>query len=108
LSPLRLRAEEKITALAPRVPSRRIAFSPDNTTWLSAAAPAPTYLSAAAIEKVPRGGKRRRSQRQKIQRKQIMRNPTPYLKMRVLGAIDMAPGNSIVSGHSKSPTWGRK
>ena len=24
-----------------------------------------------------------------------MRNPTPYLKMRVLGAIDMAPGNSI-------------
>jgi len=51
--------------------------------------------SAAAIEKVPRGGKRRRSQRQKIQRKQIMRNPTPYLKMRVLGAIDMAPGNSI-------------
>ena len=39
--------------------------------------------------------KTRRSQRQKIQRKQIMRNPTPYLKMRVLGAIDMAPGNSI-------------
>ncbi len=25
----------------------------------------------------------------------IMRNPTPYLKMRVLGAIDMAEGNSI-------------
>ena len=25
----------------------------------------------------------------------IMRNPTPYLKMRVLGAIDMAPGNTI-------------
>ena len=24
-----------------------------------------------------------------------MRNPTPYLKMRVLGAIDMAPGNTI-------------
>ena len=24
-----------------------------------------------------------------------MRNPTLYLKMRVLGAIDMAPGNSI-------------
>src|ERR1035438_5800656 len=24
-----------------------------------------------------------------------MRNPTPYLKMRVLGAIDMAEGNSI-------------
>jgi len=24
-----------------------------------------------------------------------MRNPTPYLKMRVLGAIDMAPGSSI-------------
>jgi transposase InsO family protein len=26
-----------------------------------------------------------------------MRNPTPYLKMRVLGAIDMAPGHSIQS-----------
>ena len=26
-----------------------------------------------------------------------MRNPTAYLKMRVLGAIDMAPGNSIQS-----------
>jgi len=26
-----------------------------------------------------------------------MRNPTPYLKMRVLGAIDMAPGDSIVA-----------
>jgi len=24
-----------------------------------------------------------------------MKNPTPYLKMRVLGAIDMAEGNSI-------------
>jgi len=24
-----------------------------------------------------------------------MKNPTPYLKMRVLGAIDMAPGNTI-------------
>jgi hypothetical protein len=24
-----------------------------------------------------------------------MRNPTPYLKMRVLGAIDMAEGNTI-------------
>jgi putative transposase len=24
-----------------------------------------------------------------------MRNPTPYLKMRVLGAIDMAPGNTL-------------
>jgi putative transposase len=27
--------------------------------------------------------------------KQLMKNPTPYLKMRVLGAIDMAPGNTI-------------
>ena len=75
--------------------------------------------SAAAIEKVPRGGKRRRSQRQKIQRKQIMRNPTPYLKMRVLGAIDMAAGNSIQArikavsqmtftdeeGHRRQFTW---
>jgi transposase InsO family protein len=26
-----------------------------------------------------------------------MRNPTPYLKMRVLGAIDMAVGNSIIA-----------
>jgi hypothetical protein len=44
LSPLRLRAEEKITALARRASSRRIAFSPDNTTGLSTADPAPTYL----------------------------------------------------------------
>jgi putative transposase len=48
-----------------------------------------------------------------------MRNPTPYLKMRVLGAIDMAPGNSIVArikavsqmsftdeeGHPRQFTW---
>src|SRR5438093_7149826 len=75
--------------------------------------------SAAAIEKGPRGGKRRRSQKEKIQRKQIMRNPTPYLKMRVLGAIDMAPGNSIQAriqavsqmsftdeeGHRRQFTW---
>lgn len=26
-----------------------------------------------------------------------MRNPTPYLKMRVLGAIDMAPGDNIIN-----------
>lgn len=26
-----------------------------------------------------------------------MHNPTPYLKMRVLGAIDMAPGNTIIA-----------
>ena len=26
-----------------------------------------------------------------------MRNPTPYLKMRVLGAIDMAEGKTIVA-----------
>ncbi len=79
-----------------------------------------SYLpSAAAIEKVPRGGKRRRSQREKIQRKKIMRNPTPYLKMRVLGAIDMAAGNSIQAriravsqmtfsdeeGHARQFTW---
>jgi len=24
-----------------------------------------------------------------------MKNPSPYLKMRVLGAIDMAPGDTI-------------
>ena len=48
-----------------------------------------------------------------------MRNPTPYLKMRVLGAIDMAPGNSIQArikavsqmtftdeeGHRRQFTW---
>jgi transposase InsO family protein len=48
-----------------------------------------------------------------------MRNPTPYLKMRVLGAIDMAPGNSIEAriqavsqmtftdedGHPRQFTW---
>jgi putative transposase len=48
-----------------------------------------------------------------------MRNPTPYLKMRVLGAIDMAPGNSIQAriqavsqmtftdeeGHPRQFTW---
>ncbi len=48
-----------------------------------------------------------------------MRNPTPYLKMRVLGAIDMAPGNSIQArikavsqmtftdedGHLRQFTW---
>jgi hypothetical protein len=44
LLPLRLRTEEKITALARRISSRGIAFSPDNTTGLSTAAPAPTYL----------------------------------------------------------------
>jgi len=75
--------------------------------------------SAAAIEKVPHGEKRRQSQKEKIQPKQIMRNPTPYLKMRVLGAIDMAPGNSIEArikavsqmsftdeeGHRRQFTW---
>jgi hypothetical protein len=48
-----------------------------------------------------------------------MRNPTPYLKMRVLGAIDMAEGNSIQAriqavsqmtftdedGHPRQFTW---
>jgi putative transposase len=48
-----------------------------------------------------------------------MRNPTPYLKMRVLGAIDMAEGNSIQArikavsqmsftdeeGHARQFTW---
>jgi putative transposase len=48
-----------------------------------------------------------------------MRNPTPYLKMRVLGAIDMAPGSSIHArivavsqmsftdeeGHPRQFTW---
>jgi putative transposase len=48
-----------------------------------------------------------------------MKNPTPYLKMRVLGAIDMAPGNSIrdrikavsqmtftdEEGHPRQFTW---
>ena len=48
-----------------------------------------------------------------------MHNPTPYLKMRVLGAIDMAPGNSIQGrikavsemiftdedGHPRQFTW---
>jgi putative transposase len=48
-----------------------------------------------------------------------MRNPTPYLKMRVLGAIDMAPGDSIQAriravsqmsftdedGHARQFTW---
>ena len=48
-----------------------------------------------------------------------MRNPTPYLKMRVLGAIDMAPGDSIQAriqavsqmtftdedGHPRQFTW---
>lgn len=48
-----------------------------------------------------------------------MHNPTPYLKMRVLGAIDMAPGNSIQArikavsqmtftdeeGHPRQFTW---
>lgn len=48
-----------------------------------------------------------------------MKNPTPYLKMRVLGAIDMAEGNSIQAriqavsqmsftdeeGHSRQFTW---
>lgn len=48
-----------------------------------------------------------------------MRNPTPYLKMRVLGAIDMAPGHSIQAriqavsqmtftdedGHPRQFTW---
>ncbi len=75
--------------------------------------------SAAAIEKVPRGTKRRWNQSEKIQRKKIMRNPTPYLKMRVLGAIDMAAGNSIQArikavsqmsfsdeeGHVRQFTW---
>jgi hypothetical protein len=30
-----------------------------------------------------------------LEKTSLMRNPTPYLKMRVLGAIDMAEGNSI-------------
>ena len=48
-----------------------------------------------------------------------MRNPTPYLKMRVLGAIDMAEGNTIRArikrvsqmtftdedGHARQFTW---
>ena len=48
-----------------------------------------------------------------------VRNPTPYLKMRVLGAIDMAPGDTIVAriravsqmsftdedGHPRQFTW---
>jgi putative transposase len=48
-----------------------------------------------------------------------MRNPTPYLKMRVLGAIDLAPGDSIQArikavsqmtftdedGHPRQFTW---
>ena len=48
-----------------------------------------------------------------------MRNPTPYLKMRVLGAIDMAEGKTIRSriqavsrmnftdedGHPRQFTW---
>ena len=48
-----------------------------------------------------------------------MRNPTPYLKMRVLGAIDMAGGNTIAArikavsqmtftdeeGHARQFTW---
>lgn len=53
------------------------------------------------------------------QRKESMRNPTAYLKMRVLGAIDMAPGHSIQArikavsqmsftdeeGHARQFTW---
>lgn len=49
----------------------------------------------------------------------LVRNPTPYLKMRVLGAIDMAPGDTIVAriravsqmtftdedGHPRQFTW---
>src|SRR5436190_625013 len=49
----------------------------------------------------------------------LMRNPTPYLKMRVLGAIDMAEGNTIAArikavsqmsftdeeGHPRQFTW---
>lgn len=48
-----------------------------------------------------------------------MRNPTPHLKMRVLGAIDMAEGKSIIArikavsqisftdedGHPRQFTW---
>jgi hypothetical protein len=51
LSPLRLRVEEKITALARRVSFRGIAFSPDNTTGLSSAAPALTYLQPRQSKK---------------------------------------------------------
>ena len=74
--------------------------------------------SAAAIEKF-RAVENAGGAKEKIQRKQIMRNPTPYLKMRVLGAIDMAPGNSIEArikavsqmtftdeeGHRRQFTW---
>ena len=74
--------------------------------------------SAAAIEKF-RAVENAGGAKEKIQRKQIMRNPTPYLKMRVLGAIDMAPGNSIQArikavsqmtftdeeGHRRQFTW---
>ena len=34
---------------------------------------------------------------ERVKKNILMRNPTPYLKMRVLGAIDMAPGHSIQS-----------
>jgi hypothetical protein len=51
--------------------------------------------------------------------KHLMRNPTPYLKMRVLGAIDMAEGKTIQAriqavsqmtftdenGHPRQFTW---
>jgi hypothetical protein len=52
-------------------------------------------------------------------KKSLMRNPTAYLKMRVLGAIDLAPGHSIQAriqsvsqmtftdedGHPRQFTW---
>jgi transposase InsO family protein len=90
----------------------------DNTTRPSTPPPPPAYL--ARVNRNTPGGKTPAGENQNHKPKQsLMRNPTAYLKMRVLGAIDMAPGNSIrdrlkavsqmtftdEDGHPRQFTW---
>ena len=68
---------------------RRLLPTDGNTTRPFLPANAPAYRRA-------RQRKLRSLPKTKInERKSFMRNPSVYLKMRVLGAIDLAPGDSI-------------
>ncbi len=75
--------------------------------------------SVAAVNKKTTPSPARRRKNGQLKNQKLMRNPTPYLKMRVLGAIDMAEGNSIQAriqavsqmtftdedGHPRQFTW---
>jgi putative transposase len=81
--------------------------------------PAPAMLSESIKPRRVAGNQNNQNAMSLNQKENLMRNPTSYLKMRVLGAIDMAPGNSIQAriqsvsqmtftdedGHPRQFTW---